>query len=77
MGELKGHMTNNVLNILKDNSIFLEAVPAKLTYLFKPLDVQGGPYSYIKYYMENKFCESYSTQSTQAKETGKELTRYG
>ena len=47
MDVFKGQMTNNVLKILKDN-IFLRTVPANLTYLFKSLDVQGGPNGYVK-----------------------------
>ena len=47
MDVFKGQMTNNVLKILKDN-ISLRAVPANLTYLFKSLEVQGGPNGYVK-----------------------------
>ena len=58
---------------MKDNNIFLRTVPANLTYLFQPLDVQGGSNGYAKRYMKNKFCEWYSTQVTQALDMGKEI----
>ena len=43
MGVFKGQMTEPVKELLKKNNIKLQKVPANLTYLFQPLDVQGGP----------------------------------
>lgn len=48
MDVFKGKMTDAVKEVLKENRILLEKVPANLTYLFQPLDVQGGPNGYEK-----------------------------
>ena len=51
----KGQMTCAVRELLNENHILLEKVPANLTYLFQPLDVQGGPNGYVKCFMKKKF----------------------
>ena len=43
MEVFKGQMTCAVRELLNENHILLEKVPANLKYLFQPLDVQGGP----------------------------------
>ena len=55
MDVFKGQMTDPVKEILKKNNIVLQKVPANLTYLFQPLDVQGGPNGYAKKFMKKKF----------------------
>ena len=54
MDVFKGQMTEKVLGILQDNNIILRTVPANLTYLFQPLDVQGGPNGFVKQLMKNR-----------------------
>ena len=66
-------MTPTVREFLKENNILLEKVPANLTYLFQPLDVQGGPNGYVKRYMKNKFTLWYADQVTHALEEGKDI----
>ena len=55
MDVFKGQMTDPVKEILKRNNIILQKVPANLTYLFQPLDVQVGPNGYAKRFMKKKF----------------------
>lgn len=62
MDVFKGQMTNPVKDILKRNNIVLQKVPANLTYIFQPLDVQGGPNGYVKRFMKNKFTLWYANQ---------------
>ena len=73
MDVFKGQMTDAVRKILKDNNIIIEKVPANLTYLFQPLDVQGGPNGYVKRMMKNKFTLWYANQIDQALEAGESL----
>ena len=73
MDVFKGKMTDAVRKILKDNNIIIEKVPANLTYLFQPLDVQGGPNGYVKRMMKNKFTLWYANQIDQALEAGESL----
>ena len=54
MDVFNGQMTDPVKEILKRNNIILQKVPANLTYLFQPLDVQGGPNDYAKRFMKKK-----------------------
>lgn len=35
--------------------IMLKKVPANLTYLLQPLDVQAGPTGYTKFFMKKSF----------------------
>ena len=55
MDVFKGQMTKQVKDLLNENNIKLQKVPANLTYLFQPLDVQGGPNGQAKRFMKNKF----------------------
>ena len=48
MGVFKGQMTKQVTDLLNENNIKLQKVPANLSYLFEPLDVQGGPNGHAK-----------------------------
>ena len=52
MDVFKGQMTCAVRELLNENHILLEKVPVNLKYLFQPLDVQGGPYGYVKRFMK-------------------------
>ena len=62
MDVFKGQMTDPVEEILKRKNIILQKVPANLTYLFQPLDVQGGPNGYAKRFMKKKFTLWYADQ---------------
>ena len=73
MDVFKGQMTSPVLKVLSNNNILLQPVPANFTYLFQPLDVQGGPNGFVKRLMKRKFTDWYASQITQAMEEGKEL----
>lgn len=73
MDVFKGQMTENVLKFLRDKHIILRTVPANLTYLFQPLDVQGGPNGYVKRLMKKKFTDWYANQITQALDAGQEI----
>ena len=73
MDVFKGQMTGPVLKVLSDNHVLLESVPANFTYLFQPLDVQGGPNGYVKRIMKKKFTTWYADQITQAMDKGQEL----
>ena len=66
MDVFKGQMTDAVKKVLKENRILLEKVPANLTYLFQPLDVQGEPNGYVKRIIKNKFTLWYADQIDQA-----------
>ena len=74
MDLFKGQMKDAVKKVLKENRILLEKVPANLTYLFQPLDVQGGPNSYVKRMMKNKFTLWYADQIDQALDAGTALS---
>ena len=73
MDVFKGQMTDRVVSTLQHNNIILITVPANLTYLFQPLDVQGGPNGYVKRYMKKNFCDWYASQITYALDEGKEI----
>ena len=73
MDVFKGQMTERVLQVLSDNNIILQTVPANLTYLFQPLDVQGGPNGYAKRLMKKKFTDWYADQITRAMDDGQEI----
>ena len=68
-------MTDRVVSTLQYNNIILITVPANLTYLFQPLDVQGGPNGYVKRYMKKNFCDWYASQITYALDEGKRNRR--
>ena len=73
MDVFKGQMTCAVRELLNENHILLEKVPANLTYLFQPLDVQGGPNGYVKRFMKKKFMLWYSDQVIRALDEGKDI----
>ena len=73
MDVFKGQMTSKVLKVLKDNHILLQSVPANFTYLFQPLDVQGGPNGFVKRLMKKKFSEWYTGKIMQGLDEGKQL----
>ncbi|XP_057304911.1 uncharacterized protein LOC130641912 isoform X1 [Hydractinia symbiolongicarpus] len=73
MDVFKGQMTPKVLNVLKNNHILLQSVPANFTHLFQPLDVQGGPNGYVKRMMKQKFLKWYTAKIMQALDAGKPL----
>ena len=73
MDVFKGQMTSLVLKVLSNNNILLQSFPANFTYLFQPLDVQGGPNGFVKRLMKRKFTDLYASQITLAMEEGKEL----
>ena len=66
MDVFKGQMIDPVKEILKRNNTILQKVPANLTYLFKPLDAQGGPNGYAKRFIKKKFTLSYADQVQRA-----------
>ena len=73
MDVFKFQMTCAVRELLNENHILLEKVPANLTYLFQPLDVQGGPNGYVKRFMKKKFTLWYSDQVIRALDEGKDI----
>ena len=73
MDVFKGQMTCAVRELLNENHILLEKVPANLTYLFQPLDVQRGPNGYVKRFMKKKFALWYSDQVIRALDEGKDI----
>ena len=73
MDVFKGQMIDPVKEILKKNNIVLQKVPANLTYLFQPLDVQGGPNGYAKKFMKKKFTLWYVDQVQRAMDAGKSM----
>ena len=52
MDVFKGQMTKQVKDLLNENNIKLQKVPANLTYLFQPLDVQGGPNGHVLFIIQ-------------------------
>ena len=70
MDVFKGQMTCTVRELLNENHILLEEVPANLTYLFQPLDVRGGPNGYVKRFMITFW---YSDQVIRALDEGKDI----
>ena len=59
-------MTDPVKENFEENNIVSQKVPAKLTYLFQPLDLQGGPNGYAKKFMKNKFTRWFADQVQRA-----------
>ena len=73
MDVFKGQMTCAVRELLNENHILQEKVPASLTYLFQTLDVQGGSNGYVKRFMKKKFTLWYSDQVISALDEGKDI----
>ena len=73
MDVFKGQMTSPVLKVLSNNNILLQYVAANFTYLFQPLDVQGGPNGFLKSLTKRKFTDCYASQIILAMEEEKEL----
>ena len=73
MDVFKGRMTCAVRELLNKKYILLEKVPANLTYLFQPIDVQGGPNGYVKRFTKKKFMLWYSDQVIRALDEGKDI----
>ena len=57
MDVFKGQIISPVLKVLSNNNILLQSIPANFTYLFQPLDVQGGPNGFVKRLMKRKFTD--------------------
>ena len=66
-------MTCAVRELSNENHILLEKVLANLTYLFQPLNVQGGPNGYVKRFMKKKFTLWYSDQGIRALDEDKDI----
>ena len=62
MDVFKGQMTEQVKDLLNENNIKLQKVSANLTYLFQPLDVQGGQNDHTKRFMKKKLTLWYADQ---------------
>ena len=73
MNVFAGQMTDPVKEILKKNNIVLQKDPANLTYLFQPLDVQGGSNDYAKKFMKKKFTLWYADRVQRAMDVGKSM----
>ena len=73
MDVFKGQMTEQVKDLLNENNIKLQKVPANLTYLFQPLDVQGGPNGHAKRFMKKKFTLWYADQVKSELDKGKKI----
>ena len=71
MDVLKGQMTSPVLKFLSNNNILLQSVPANFTYLFQPLDVQGGQNGFVKRLLKRRCTDWYASQMILAMEEGK------
>ena len=69
----KGQVTKQVKDLLNENNIKLQKVPANLTDLFQPLDVQGGPNGHAKRFMKNKFTLWYADQIKSELDKGKKI----
>ena len=73
MNIFKSQMTCAVRELLNENHILLEKVPANLTYFLQPLDVPGSPNDYLKRFMKKKFALWYSDQVIRALDEGKDI----
>ena len=71
MDVFRGQMTEEVLEKLKCNNIFLVRVPANMTHIFQPLDLIVN--GHFKQYMKEKFSTWYSEQISLALENGEKL----
>ena len=63
----------SVRELLNENYILLDKVPANLTYLFQPVDVQGVSNGYVKRFIKKDFTLSSGMQIrvTRALDEGK------
>ena len=61
------------LELFNVNNILPVKVVANLTYLFQPLDVQGGPNGFLRRFMKEKFTLWYADQVTRALDEGKDI----
>ena len=66
-------MTEQVKELLNENNIKLQKVPANLSYLFEPLDVQGGPKGHTKRFMKKKFTLWYADEVKSELDKGKKI----
>ena len=73
MDVFKDQMTKQVKDLLNENNIKLQKVLANLTYLFQPLDVQGGPNGHTKRFMKKKFTLWYGDQVKSELDKGKKI----
>ena len=73
MDVFKGQMTKQVKNLLNKKQHQLQKVPANLTYLFQPLDVQGGPNGHAKRFKKKKFTLWYADQVKSELDTEKKV----
>ena len=71
MDVFRGQMTEEVLEKLKGNNIFLVRVPGNMTHIFQPLDLTVN--GHFKQYMKEKFSTWYSDQISLALENGEKL----
>ena len=71
MDIFRGQMTEEVLEKLKCNNIFLVRVPANMTHIFQPLDLTVN--GHFKQCMKEKFSTWYSEQISLALENGEKL----
>ena len=71
MDVFHGQMTEEVLEKLKCNNIFLVRVPANMTHIFQPLDLTVN--GHFKQYMKEKFSTWHSEQLSLALENGEKL----
>ena len=75
MDVFKGQITEKVKDLLNGNNIKPQKVPANLTYLFQPLDVQGGPNGYAKRFMKKTFTFWYADQVKSELDRGKKIKK--
>ena len=73
MDVFKGQMADPVLKVFSNNNILLQSVPASFTYVFQPLDAQGGPNRFLKRLMRKKVSNWYAVQIAHAMDDGREL----
>ena len=72
MDVFKDQMTKQVKDMLNENDIKLQKVPANLTYLFQPIDIQGGPNGHAKRFTK-KFTVRYAEQLKSELDKGKKI----
>ena len=71
MDVFRGQMTEEVLEKLKCNNIFLVRVPANMSHIFQPLDLTVN--GHFKQYMKKNLSTWYSEQISLALENGEKL----